>query len=74
MIFMLMLCIFQIFEYEDFWNSSDSSELYEEYEAYEDHYSPAERERAGTWDGQVGQSGVSRHKLVNTVYWGRKDV
>lgn len=58
MIFILT-CIFQLFEYEDFKNSSESSEQYEEYETYEDRYGPAERERAGTWDGQVGQTWVS---------------
>lgn len=65
---MTLLCIFQIFEYDDFRNSSESSEQYEEYETYEDRYGQAEREGAGTWQGQVGQNRVSEPKITKANY------
>lgn len=63
-----MLCIFQVFEYVDFRNSSESSEQYEEYETYEDRYGQAEREGVETWHRPVGQTRISKHKLVNANY------
>uniref|UniRef100_A0A3B4CG06 Fibrillar collagen NC1 domain-containing protein n=1 Tax=Pygocentrus nattereri TaxID=42514 RepID=A0A3B4CG06_PYGNA len=49
---------YELIEYDDFKNGTESSELeYEEYEVDEDRYGPAKRERARTWNGQVGPSG-----------------
>uniref|UniRef100_A0A4W4H2W7 Fibrillar collagen NC1 domain-containing protein n=1 Tax=Electrophorus electricus TaxID=8005 RepID=A0A4W4H2W7_ELEEL len=53
---------FQLVEYSDYRNGTDSAEYeeYEEYEVFVERYGPAERERAGTWDGQVGPTSQSR--------------
>ena len=42
----------QVIEYDDIRNETDQVE-YEEYEIYDDGYGFAERESAGTWDGEV---------------------
>ena len=42
----------QVIEYEDVRNETEEQE-YEEYEIYDDGYGFAERESAGTWDGEV---------------------
>ncbi|KAG8006874.1 Collagen alpha-1(XI) chain, partial [Nibea albiflora] len=42
---------YEILEYEDYKNDTQSE--YEEYEIYEDGFEFAERERAGTWNGEA---------------------
>ncbi|KTF91352.1 hypothetical protein cypCar_00004056 [Cyprinus carpio] len=44
---------YEILEYELKNDSNSFEQEYEEYEVYEDRFDPAQREKPGTWDGEV---------------------